>query len=55
MRGITKRFPGGVVANHDVDFDLGPRAKEVGIPYVRASSGRFGSVVRALVRDLGVA
>lgn len=22
MRGITKRFPGGVVANHDVDFDL---------------------------------
>lgn len=22
MRGIAKRFPGGVVANHDVDFDL---------------------------------
>ncbi|MCA9515705.1 MAG: hypothetical protein KC635_12235, partial [Myxococcales bacterium] len=47
---VAHRFVG-----HDVDFDLGPRAKEVGIPYVRASSGRFGSVVRALVRDLGVA
>lgn len=39
---------------HDVDKDIGQKAKAGGIPYVRVGSGRVGSVVRALAREVGV-
>lgn len=39
---------------HDVDKDIGQKARAGGIPYVRVGSGRVGSVVRALAREVGV-
>ena len=39
---------------HDVDKDIGQRARAGGIPYVRVGSGRVASVVRALAREWGM-
>jgi hypothetical protein len=39
---------------HDVDKDIGQRARAGGIPYVRVGSGRVASVVRALAREWGL-